>query len=170
MKNFFIFTIFITIISAETIQYQRGGTVNNIESTITMLEDKQIRIFEHLEKIDTLMGKYNSFSSSYIARIRDIIKQGASCIVDNQKYLLYKKEYGEDNDYTIMYKNFKEECEDMKASRLQALKILDSRFKDLKLKVQELKFQKKIDVDRATRIEQYLNSLISDKDTLLGWK
>jgi chaperonin cofactor prefoldin len=147
-------------------QYQRGGSISDIENNIARLEKKQIQIENHLTKINDLMGRYNTFANSYLERISSIIKQGANCMIDNQNYLYYKSKYGIDNDYTVMYKRFNDECESMKKTRLEALKTLDERFDTLESKVSELNEQKRIDVSRAERIKGYINDLRRDKEAI----
>ena len=166
MKKLLIFSMLISNILLADPAYNRGGSISDIEQKIELYEKKQIQIENHLNKINNLMGRYNSFASTYLGRITSIIKQGANCMKDNKQYMYYESKYGATNSYTLMYAKFRDECNDMKTSRLEALKSLDAQFDILESKVQELNEQKKIDISRAERIKGYINDLRRDKDAI----
>jgi len=166
VKKILIFiTILSSILLADTL-YNSGGSISDIERKIEQYEKKQIRIENHLNKINVLMGKYNSFAKTYLGRITSIIKQGANCMKDDKLYMYYNSKYGVTNNYTLMYKKFRDECNDMKSYRLKLLKGLDAKFDILESKVKELNHQKRIDVTRAERIKEYINDLRRDKDAI----
>ena len=166
MKKILIFSILVSSILLAEFKYNRGGSISDIEQKIEQYEKKQIQIENHLNKINNLMGRYNSFAATYLGRITSIIKQGANCMKDNKNYMYYKSKYGTTNSYTLMYAKFRDECNSMKKSRLESLKALDSQFDILESKVQELNEQKRIDISRAERIKGYINDLRRDKDAI----
>lgn len=166
MKKVLILSMLVSSILFADPNYNRGGSISNIEQKIEQYEKKQIQIENHLNKINNLMGRYNSFASTYLGRITSIIKQGANCMKDAKQYMYYKSKYGATNDYTLMYKKFRDECNSMKTSRLESLKVLDKKFDILESKVQELNEQKRIDISRAERIKGYINDLRRDKNTI----
>ena len=170
MKNLIISILFLTCSWAANPagNYQRAGSINAIEQNIAHLEEQQKTIEEHLSQISSLLSDYNSFDGTYLSRIQSILEQGADCLIAEQEYLYYAKTLGEQSEYTLIHKKFKDECISMKEERMKSLEGLDHRFIGLEAKVKELRMQQKIDMKREGRINKYIQALKADRAAILG--
>lgn len=171
MRNFIVISIlFTTFCWAVTPigNYNRGGSIDEIEQNIAQLEEQQKQIENHLTEISSLLSDYNGFAGTYLSRIESILDQGADCLIAEQEYLYYDKTMGSGNEYTLMHKKFKDECNLMKDERMKSLESLDGKFTGLADKVKELKMQQKIDTKRAGRINKYIQALKADRAAIMS--
>ena len=163
-----ILLIYLGITTIFLLSVPADSHMNRIKKKIQEYEKEQIRIENYLSELSILMTEYNDFGKIYTVHIKSIITKGANCIKDNEKYISSRSKYGEQHRHTLIYKNFRDECEEMKRRRVRSLKIVVKKFDELKKKVDELKETVIINSGRSAKIKIYIDQLEQDRQLLMS--
>jgi len=136
-----------------------GGSILNHQKTIKASSEKLEKIKKHLQKLDKFLEKYDTFATSYLSELRKIITKGAKCEILKEKYLYSLERKGKYDTFTVIKKGRYNDCYQMKANRMSAIKNVKQKVKILKSKVDNVLQLKEIDIDEANDIKEYIDGL-----------
>jgi len=139
-----------------------GGSIVNSQRAIEQLSQKQEHIKRHLQKLDKFLAKYDTFASSYLTQLRSIVTEGAKCEILKERYLYALEKKGKYDTFTEIKKGRFDDCYQMKANRMKAIKNVQQQVSTLKKKVDEILGLRDIDIDEANSIKEYIDNLKSD--------
>jgi len=157
MKKILIFTILIGVLLLAD-----GGSIVNHQKTIEQLSQKQEHIKRHLQKLDNFLAKYDTFASSYLTQLRSIVKEGAKCEILKERYLYALEKKGKYDTFTEIKKGRFDDCYQMKANRMKAIKNVKQQVSSLKNKVDDILELRDIDINEADTIKEYIDDLRRD--------
>ena len=154
MKKILIFSCLTSIFL-----FADGGTILNHQKTIQASSKKLENIKQHLQELDRFLEKYDTFATTYLRELRLIITKGAKCEILKERYLYTREKEGEYGTFTVILKGRYDDCYQMKANRMIAIKNVKKKAGSLKKKVDDILRLKEIDIDEANDIKEYIDGL-----------
>lgn len=147
-----------------------GGGIGRRNQSYSLAEDQkqQQRLESFFVNTETVVQEFNTLSVNFHNRVRAIIEDGASCLISENKYYAFRDNnmYGESHRKTRWWKKTMSDCYKTRQYRLDALRNIDSKFLQLKAKVEELDYHRKMALDQANQIKYRIDQIQQDRNLI----